>query len=136
MKHAVYYTVQKELEKISKDPMSSKDRLRRVIKVFKELVSEEQSTDRVTFTKKDEYFICDGCSAEIFNRRYHCNTCRSSDSGGDYDLCVQCYQNFGKDHYHPMELIEKIRLSDIEAMLASAEKILADSSEDVKMEKS
>jgi len=119
LKPTVYYSVKKICENNNR---GEEDfiRLKKLLPVWKEMVQEEE-TDRNATIAEPEWHICDGCGADIFNRRYHCGSCRS----GDYDLCVLCYQSFGKDHYHKMELLEKYPLQSLRDLLNQAEQIIA-----------
>ena len=75
--------------------------------MFDKIVAEEEEIkEEAVYVPLDEYFLCDRCSCDIFNRRYHCEECKV----GDYDLCVQCYLAINREHYHKMKLFEKIPL--------------------------
>jgi len=96
-------------------------RLKKLLPVWREIVKEEETKDEAKLTE-DGWYLCDGCGADIFNKRYHCGSCRS----GDYDLCVLCYSKFGKDHSHTMKLLEKHTNIILKELLIKAAHIVGD----------
>eukprot|EP01118_Nematostelium_gracile_P016850 TRINITY_DN7067_c0_g1_i1.p1 TRINITY_DN7067_c0_g1~~TRINITY_DN7067_c0_g1_i1.p1 ORF type:complete len:566 (-),score=85.11 TRINITY_DN7067_c0_g1_i1:20-1639(-) len=102
LKPTIFHAVKTLVEKDTLEPHELV-RLRRILPVWQEMLDQEK-TDENPSELEDDWFICDGCGTDIFNKRFHCGSCKA----GNYDLCVQCYNQFGKEHYHkPMQLFEK-----------------------------
>jgi len=108
IKPTIYFAVKNLLESGDCSRITQK-----LVDIFEEIVKQEESIDGQQAKLEEGYFACDGCSAEIFNRRYHCSECRT----GDYDLCVQCFERFGREHFHPMVLKERIPLENLKELL-------------------
>lgn len=112
----VYHSILREIEK--DNPNIS--RLEKLSPIFGAILQEEETED-VAEETKEQWFACDGCGADIFNRRYHCGRCRL----GDYDLCVPCFRTFGSDHFHKMQLLEKTPFEDLLQVKREVEEILS-----------
>eukprot|EP01119_Soliformovum_irregulare_P011591 TRINITY_DN2920_c0_g1_i1.p1 TRINITY_DN2920_c0_g1~~TRINITY_DN2920_c0_g1_i1.p1 ORF type:complete len:537 (-),score=137.67 TRINITY_DN2920_c0_g1_i1:27-1607(-) len=113
LKMTVWYS----LDKAVKD--QDLKMIKKLSPIFKEILQDEHPESIATLVKCPEWFACDGCGADIFNRRYQCDECAQAVKKRDsksrtYDLCPPCFTAHAKarkfHHPHKLTLVERIPL--------------------------